>query len=251
MHAPSPPLPTFDACTSWALSIVLSVQRHGILYTPSRKSWDTMARYFERLQQKVKSLRGHTEAIDSASASHSSRPVSETGAAPLPSTGDNLKTENDASALPEEKPGIRNAVVAPVAESKTKNDPSSLRKEDPIDKDADVALVFLSRDRQDLWREAFLKLDDAERAALDFAPATDSDGGRGPEKKQEDMGLAIRKILESANAIKKKDEEKRYTTVRASRQHHCHYLLINGQHAHSMQPRKSTRSSTAQQRSSL
>ncbi|KAH6632792.1 hypothetical protein F5144DRAFT_489603 [Chaetomium tenue] len=170
-----------------------------------------MARYFNRLRQKVKSLKGHTEATDSATGSLSSLPVSETGITPLPPTKDSLNAENDTPPLPEEKLGAEHAVVAPVAENETKNDASSLLNEDPIDKDDEVALVFPSRDRQDLWREAFLKLDDAERAALDFAPITDSDGGRGPGKKPGDMALAIRKILESANALKKKDEEKRYT----------------------------------------
>lgn len=172
-----------------------------------------MARYFERIRQKVKSLKGHTEATDSATGSHSSLPVSETGATPVPPTEDNLNTENDASPLPEEKLGAKNAVVVPVAKNKIKDDPSSLLNENLGDKDGEVALVFPSRDRQDLWREAFLKLDDAERAALNFAAVTDGDGD--PKKEQEDMALAIRKILGSANALKKKDEEKRYTTVRA------------------------------------
>ncbi|KAH6855628.1 hypothetical protein B0I37DRAFT_411606 [Chaetomium sp. MPI-CAGE-AT-0009] len=141
-----------------------------------------MARYFKRIQQKVNSLTGRSGTPESASESSSSQPVSEAVTAPLPPAKES-STEDGAPPLPDKNSGTKAAVVA---------------------------LVFPSRDRQDLWREAFLKLDDAERAVLGFAPATDGD--EGPKKEQEDMALVIQKILGTANALKEKDEEKEYTT---------------------------------------
>ncbi|KAK3293883.1 uncharacterized protein B0H64DRAFT_462192 [Chaetomium fimeti] len=145
-----------------------------------------MAGYFKRIGQKIKSLGGHKGTAESASEAPL-HPVSETETTPLPPTEDN--TETDTSPLPDENLGT---------------------------KDAAVPLLFPSNDRQDLWREAFLKLDDAERAVLDFAPAIDDDGNAdesddGSPAKQEDMASAIKEILGTANALKEKDEEKQYT----------------------------------------
>jgi hypothetical protein len=81
--------------------------------------------------------------------------------------------------------------------------------------------MFPARDRQDLWREAFLKLDDAERALLGFAAVAsggDGAGGtsdEGSESGQGDMASAIQKVLGAANTLKKADEEKQYASVSA------------------------------------
>jgi hypothetical protein len=151
-----------------------------------------MAGYFKRIGQKIKSLGGHKGTAESASEAPS-HPVSETETTPLPPTENN--TETATSPLPDENLGT---------------------------KDAAVPLLFPSNDRQDLWREAFLKLDDAERAVLDFTPAPYDDGNADENKdggsaKKADMASAIQEILGTANALKEKDDEKQYATVSARR----------------------------------
>jgi hypothetical protein len=179
-----------------------------------------MARYFKRIRQKVKSLRGHAETPESASEASSSHPVLETEAAPLTST--ESSTQDDASPLPDGNPGT---------------------------KDAEVTLLFPARDRQDLWREAFFKLDDAERALLGFAVASGGNGAGGTsdgasESGRDDMASAIQKILGAANTLKKADEEKQYATVSAPNSR----LIVVSIGTHLEQSRDSTRSLTALQK---